>query len=60
MNVRVDTKEQADGSFSVVVVFTDVPDQKQAKICGKLVEHLLRIWGAVPFLGPADPLVRKH
>jgi hypothetical protein len=52
MNVNFDTKREDDGTFTVVITFTDIEDAEQAQAAGNLVKRALLIEGAYGSTAP--------
>lgn len=51
MNVNFKTERETDGSYTVTIVFSDVPDEQQAVAAGNLVKRALMQQGAVGIMG---------
>jgi hypothetical protein len=51
MNVNFQTTKEDDGTFTVVITFTDVPDEQEAVAAGNLVKRALMKQGAAGIIG---------
>lgn len=59
MNVNFQTDKQDDGTYTVTIMFTDIPDERQAIAAGNLVKRALMTRGAVGFTGD-NPLEKPR
>jgi hypothetical protein len=59
MNVNFQQHKEADGTFTVIITFTDVPDEQQAEAAGVLVKRALMAQGAAGIMG-YNPFEKKH
>jgi hypothetical protein len=48
--------EQADGSYTVVVTFTGLPDEQQADLASLLIKRALMDQGAAGVIGDTETL----
>jgi hypothetical protein len=62
MNVEFDTKLEQDGTYTVVITFSNVPDEQQAQAAGNLVKRALLDQGGVGIVGhnPFDKLPKRR
>ncbi len=59
MNINFETTKEADGTYTVTIKFTNVPDEEQATAAGNLVKRALLAQGGVGFVGH-NPLEKKQ
>jgi hypothetical protein len=58
MNVNFQTNKEPDGTYTVIVTFTDVPDEEQAIAAGNLVKRALLKQGGAGIIGH-NPFEKK-
>lgn len=59
MNVNFDRQQESDGTYSITITFTKVPNEKQALAAENLVKRALMVQGAVGSTMPF-PEVRRR
>jgi hypothetical protein len=59
MNVNFQQHKEADGTFTVIITFTDVPDEEQAQAAGNLIKRALMQQGAAGIMGH-NPFEKKR